>query len=214
MKEKYIQKIVKRLNCSGKRKKEIRKQLTADIEEALTEGDAIEEIIARMGEPQEIADSFNQSFPEEEKKKYRKERRLRRVLEILLVIIVLAAALWWMIPKNTWLKDSRIFDEATVQEKAEEVVQLLDADDYDGLRAMAVSELAEVINEEEMEQARANLAEDWGDFVSCGTVYLIETTQRGQHSAVAQMSVSYENTSVTYTISFNEEMQLNGLWMK
>ncbi len=136
------------------------------------------------------------------------------MIDILVLLVVMAALFWWMIPKNTWLKDSKRFDETAVQKQAEEVVELLDAGDYDGLRAMADSKLAGLINEEEMEAARDNQAEDWGEFLNYGSVYLIESTQRGIHSAVAQMTAAYENTSVTYTISFDEDLKLTGLYMK
>ena len=91
---------------------------------------------------------------------------------------------------------------------------MLDNGDYDGLRKMAVDKLAPMINEEEMEHARDNLAEDWGKLLNYGSIYMVESVQRGQHSAVVQMSISYENASVTYTISFDKNMKLNGLWMK
>lgn len=214
MKEKYIKSIIKQLTCSKSRREEIKKQLTADFDDAVSTGEKDEDIISRMGKAEEIAKDFNQGFSEEEKKIYKKERRKRRALDILVVIVVIAAALWWMLPKNTWLEDSKIFDSDAVQAKAEEVVALLDEGDYDGLKAMAADKLAPMINEDEMENARDNLSEDWGELQNYGSVYLIETTQRGQHSAVVQMTVAYENTSVTYTISFDEDMKLNGLWMK
>ena len=68
MKEKYIGKIVKQLTCSKKRKEEIKKQLESDIDEALSTGEQIEDVISRMGEAGEIASAFNQSFSEEEQK--------------------------------------------------------------------------------------------------------------------------------------------------
>ena len=131
-----------------------------------------------------------------------------------MVMLVIAFGLWWMIPKNKVLEDSDRFQTATVEAQAKEVVQMLDNGDYDGLRKMAVDKLAPMINEEEMEHARDNLAEDWGKLLNYGSIYMVESVQRGQHSAVVQMSISYENASVTYTISFDKNMKLNGLWMK
>lgn len=214
MKEKYIKKIGQQLACSKKRREEIKKELTADIDAAIAAGEKEEDIIARMGKTEEIAKGFNQSFSEEETRMFRKERRRRRLLDILIVIVIIAALFWWMIPKNTWLKDSKRFDEAAVQKQAEEVIRLLDAEDYDGLRVIADSKLAGLINKDEMDTVKENLAEDWGEFQNYGSTYLIESTQRGKHSAVAQMTVAYENTSVTYTISFNEELKLTGLYLK
>ena len=79
---------------------------------------------------------------------------------------------------------------------------------------MSDEKLAEMMNKEEMDQAKSNFGDDWGEFQNFGEVYLIESTRMGQHSAIAQINASYENTSVTYTLSFNEDMELNGVWMK
>lgn len=214
MREKYVKKIGKLLTCSKKRREEIKKELSTDIEAAIAVGEKEEEIIARMGEAEEIAKSFNRSFSDNELKAFRKERRRKRLIDILVVIVIAAILVWWMIPKNTWLRDSERFEEAVVQKQAEEVIKLLDAGDYDELRAMADSKLAGLINEEEMEAVKDNLAEDWGEFRNYGSIYLIESTQRGIHLAVAQMTVAYENTSVTYTLSFNEDLKLTGLYIK
>lgn len=214
MKEKYIKQIMKLLTCSKKRKEEIKQQLVSDIDAAVTSGEKEEDVIKRMGTAKKIADAFNQSFSPEEVKAYKKELRKRRALDIVLVMLVIAFGLWWMMPKNKVLEDSDRFQTATVEAQAKEVVQMLDNGDYDGLRKMAVDKLAPMINEEEMEHARDNLAEDWGKLLNYGSIYMVESVQRGQHSAVVQMSISYENASVTYTISFDKNMKLNGLWMK
>lgn len=214
MKEKYIKQIMKLLTCSKKRKEEIKQQLVSDIDAAVTSGEKEEDVIKRMGTAKETADAFNHSFSPEEVKAYKKELRKRRALDIVLVMLVIAFGLWWMMPKNKVLEDSDRFQTATVEAQAKEVVQMLDNGDYDGLRKMAVDKLAPMINEEEMEHARDNLAEDWGELLNYGSIYMVESVQRGQHSAVVQMSISYENASVTYTISFDKNMKLNGLWMK
>lgn len=214
MKEKYIKSIIKQLTCSKSRREEIKKQLTADFDDAVSTGEKEEDIISRMGKAEEIAKAFNKEFSDEEKKIYKKERRRKSILDVFVVAILILIAVWWMMPKSTSLEGSKRFDSEAVQTKAEEVIALLDAGDYDGLREMSMEKFAVLINEEEMEHARGLLAEDWGELQNYGSVYLAEVTQRGEHSAVAQMNVSYENTSVTYTISFDEDMKLNGLWMK
>lgn len=214
MKEKYIRKIIKLLTCSKKRKEEIKKQLESDIDEALSTGEKIEDVISRMGQAGEIANAFNQSFSEEEQKQYRKEKRNRRLLQIIGVLAVLILLFWWTAPKNTLLSDSKVFDADVVEKKAETIIQYLNEENYSEIQKMSDEKIAEVMNKEEMDQAKSNFGDDWGAFQNFGEVYLIESTRMGQHSAIAQMNASYENTSVTYTLSFNQNMELNGLWMK
>jgi len=56
--DEYIKSIIKELDCSGRAKKRIRSDLENDISMALGNGETMEEIIDRMGPPEEIAADF------------------------------------------------------------------------------------------------------------------------------------------------------------
>ena len=43
---------------------------------------------------------------------------------------------------------------------------------------------------------------------------MAEITQMNRHFAVCQVNVSYENVSVVYTITFDENMNVAGLYFK
>lgn len=58
------------------------------------------------------------------------------------------------------------------------------------------------------------LSSDWGNFQSFGNYYMADVKQMGRQLGIIQMNASYENTSVTYTISFDKEMKLAGLYIK
>ena len=60
---------------------------------------------------------------------------------------------------------------------------------------------------------KAQIGTDWGETVSYGSAYTVELTQKGRHSAVIQMNVSFENISVTFRFSFDEEMRMDGLYL-
>ena len=72
--EQYVNAVVKRIKCSGKRKKEIRKQLLADIQMRVGQGEKLEEILSQMGSVAEIANGFNENITQEEKKQYSRRR--------------------------------------------------------------------------------------------------------------------------------------------
>ena len=63
-------------------------------------------------------------------------------------------------------------------------------------------------------EAKANFCSDFGDFVSYGKIYSVESSQLEKTYAVVQMSVAYENVSATYTLSFDEDMKLAGMYIK
>ena len=142
-----------------------------------------------------------------------KAQRKRRIIEFLVVAVVITFGFWWVLPKSRMLEASDLFDAAKVEAQTKEVIQLLDEGDYDALREMSVEKFAPMINEEQMEAARDNLATDWGKLKDYEFKPFLESVQRGQHSAIANVKVIYENTEVAYMISFNKTMKLNGLQM-
>lgn len=214
MNEKYVRQIVKRLKCSRKQREEIRRQLAADLAAEAESGVSEGELAERMGNPREIAEEFNQNFSEAEIKRYRKEKWQKRLAVLGAVIVVLAVLVYWAWPKSRDLADSKVFDEEEVRERAQQTVQLLDAGDYDALREESTDKLQTVFTGQQMEEAKQSLSPDWGEFQAFGNSYMVELTQMGKRSAVVQLNASYEKISVTYTLSFDEDMKLAGLWMK
>lgn len=214
MSEKYIHQVVKRLKCSKHEREEIKKQLTSDILSETESGASLEEVIKRMGSPKEMAEEFNSSFSENEKKKYRREKWTKRILTVVVLAAVLAAVFFWVCPRSIAIEDSRIFSKEEVQARTEEVIGLLDEGNYEALRECSTSKLQAVLNKETMDAAKGNLGAQWGEFQTFGNIYMTEISQMGRHSAVVSLNASYENVTVTYTISFDKDMLLEGLWIK
>ncbi len=63
--ETYVNQIVKKVKCPKQKRSEIAKQLLADIYTELEQGEQLERIMLRMGEPIAVAEEFNQNLPEE-----------------------------------------------------------------------------------------------------------------------------------------------------
>lgn len=214
MEKKYVQKILKKLNCSRKRKNEIGRQLLGDIDLEKSKGKKVADILENMGTPAEIAEEFNNSFSPEEKKKHRKEKRGEWLSIIGVLVLLIVIGVFWAFPRTTALEHSSVYDAEAVQARAEEVIQLIAAGEYDTILEFSVPQLESVLNEDKMTEIKNTFSADWGEFVSYGNVYLGEVKQMGNSSAVVQMNAAYENVSISYTLSFNKEMQLQGLWMK
>ena len=212
--EQYIKTIVRRLQCTGGRKKEIARELEADIQSAIAGGESWEQVQKRMGSPALVASEFNRNFPEKERKGAQRKRRIRIFVIIAAVLLAAAALIWWLLPKNYPLGKHGVFDEKTVVDAAEKVISLLDDKDYDSLEAMSTDSMKKVMNQEKMDEARSQVGDNWGGFQSFGSVYSGEVKDSNGLYAVVQLVAVYENRTVTYTISFNEEMELAGLYMK
>jgi len=211
----YINKIAKEIKCSGAKKKEIKKQLLSDIELRQQQGEKAEDIFLQMGSVREIADSFNENLSEKEKKSYSRMKMWKRLLEIAAVLIVLIAiSLYWFVPRNVDIEKSAYFDKTRVKEAVINTVELLDTGDYDLVLEDAVDRMKTEEVKEALMGAKAQIAEDWGAPLSYGNAYIAEMVQQGHHFAIGQITVQYENVSVTYTITYDEDMKLAGLYMR
>ena len=94
---------------------------------------------------------------------------------------------------------------------AGQVIDYINAEDYEGLRAMAVDEMADIMNQERMDEAKARVSEDWGAFQDVDSITTAEVNQRGKTAAVAYVAASYENVDIRYTFAFDEELKLASL---
>lgn len=210
--EKYVKSIVKKLKCSGAKKQEIEKWLESDILTALEGGEPMESIIERMGTPENAAKEFNDNFPPEELKAAGRNKKIKIAVIIVLVLAAIAAFAYWFLPKVS--TEVTHFDEEKVKERVELVIDLLDADDYEGIRNYSIEAMKTEGMEKSIREIKALFGSDWGKRESFGTMYIFELTQMGQRMVTVQVNVSYENTSVTYTITLDKDLRLGGLYMK
>lgn len=137
-----------------------------------------------------------------------RKKRIRNIIIALVIVAAAAVACDYAMPKNRDLSQSSVFDKAQVEAAAEQAVQYVNEEDYEALKAMAVDEMASVLNKERMDEAKARVSEDWGEFREISSVTTTEVTQRGVTAAVAYVAAEYENTGIRYTFAFNEDMKL------
>ncbi len=212
--KRYVNAVARKLKCGGKRKKEIKRQLLADMQARRNQGERLEEIISRMGKAEEIADSFNENISEYEQRRYAGNRVLKIVIPIVLVLFFLGMAVYWMFPKTVDIEKSRFFDKEEVEAAMKETVELLDAEEYAALQENAIPQMQSFLNAETRESMRKTLSDDWGERKQFGAVYIAEVIQGNKHLAVGEMTVAYENVSVTYRLSYDEDMRLAGIYVR
>lgn len=212
--EKYVKQIVKKIACGSQKKRDIKRQLLAEVEDRRQAGENLTEIMAEMGSVQEIADSFNESLSAEEKKRYKTQKILKIVIPIILAVVILGALLVWVLPRQNDIKDSRIFSQQELENTLLCVIDLLDQGDYDTLKNMGTDEMESAFHVYTMENAKSQISENWGARTSIGNIYMVEVTQMNRHFAVCQVNVSYENVSVLYTITFDDNMNIAGLYFR
>lgn len=212
--EKYVNTVVHRVKCSRSKRKEIRQQLLSDISAAEENGEGIEVILKRMGSVKALAKEFNENLPEVERKKYKRKKISCILGAVAVTLILLAAVIWWIFPKYSELGSDGKFQEEVVEARTKEVVQMLDGDDFASLKEMATPAMEHALIPEMIKSIKSQISDDWGEFQSWGRIYMMEMTQMGKTYAVVQAMAGYENASVTYTITFDEDMKLAGLYLR
>lgn len=212
--EKYVNTIIRKIKCPKNRRMEIRQQLLSDIETARENGEALEDIIQRMGSATDAAEEFNQNMPDAEKSIYTRNKRLRTLLIVAVIVIIVGCIIRWAMPKRAEIGNSGVFEQTVIENQAKWVVEELNENNFGALLEESDDKMKQALSQETLENARLSISDDWGDFQSYGQIYTAEIKQRGQIYALAQMTVTYENVTVTYTISFDKNMELAGLFMK
>lgn len=212
--KRYVNAVARKLKCGGTRKREIKRQLLADMQARENQGERLDDIISRMGKAEEIAEGFNENISVEERKRYARNRVLKIVIPIALALFFLGMAGYWLFPKTVDIEKSRYFDKEEVEAAMKETVELLDAEEYAALQENATAQMQSLLNAETRESMRETLSDDWGERRQFGAVYLVEVVQGNRHLAVGEMTVTYENVSVTYRLTYDEDMRLAGIYVR
>ena len=212
--KRYVNAVARKLKCGGKRKKEIKRQLLSDIQMRENQGERLEEIISRMGKAEDIAESFNESISAKEQRRYAGNRVLKIVIPIVLALTFIAVSVYWIFPKTVDIEKSRVFDKEEVEAAMKETVELLDAEEYAVLQENAIPQMQSFLNAETRESIRETLSDDWGERKQFGAVYMAEVIQGNTHLAVGEMTVTYENVSVTYRLTYDEDMRFAGIYVR
>ena len=139
-----------------------------------------------------------------------RKKKISIIISVIFVVVA-ATAIYFAMPKNKDLSESSVFDKAEVEAQAGQVVDYIKAEDYDSRKAIAVEEMAEIMNQERMDEAKARVSEDWGAFKEISSITTTEVNQRGMTAAVAYVSAAYENADIRYTFAFDEDMKLASL---
>lgn len=211
---KYIKAVVKRLKCSESKKKEIARQLKSDIQIAMENGETVEDIISGMGTPESMAADFNDNFTDSEVAAARKIRRWKILGAAAAIMVVAVVGVYWCFPRGKMLEESTSFNKGEVQQQTERIVALFDEGDYAQLGELSNEAMQKIVLQDTLEEVKAQISSDWGEFQTFGKSYMIEMSQMGKKYATVQINASYENVSVMYTITFDKDMKLAGFYVR
>lgn len=110
---------------------------------------------------------------------------------------------------------SKDFDREEVEETTKEVINILINKDTQALLEISTVEMKEAMTEELIDQIYESI-EEAGSFEEIEDISIAgqEDKDTGEEFAVAVAKAKFENKSIVYTISFNKQMKLAGLYYK
>lgn len=213
----YFKKLRKELHCAGKKKAGVLEDLQADVREALSRGETWEQVMERMGTPKELAGELNENMGASGKNS--SGSRVWKIVfcsvgAVLLLLLVAGFFLYRSLPKSYEMGTTGYFDSEKVRVSAQEIVELLDSGDYEALQAKAIDEMKSMLTEEQLGTARAESLGELGAFQKFSGYIAAEVKQGGDILAVTEVTALYEERSVIYRISFDEDMKLAGIYMR
>lgn len=108
-----------------------------------------------------------------------------------------------------------VIDDEKAKVNAKEIIKLFSEGNYKFISdKYATSTMKKYFTEEVMEEAKKQVADDFGKLISYGQPYTCIVEQDGVQYIRCDCTCSYENVSVTYTIVFNEKYRLDGFFIK
>lgn len=113
-------------------------------------------------------------------------------------------------------KLSDAFDKETVEKSAKQVIEYMNNAEYDKASQMFQEDLQEQLSADALKDAVDKTYGNAGAFQEYKNIAILgqKLKDTKEDCAVAVVVVKYENQNVTFTLSFNTDMELIGLFMK
>ncbi len=107
------------------------------------------------------------------------------------------------------------YDKDAADKRAREVTDVLAVQDYDAIVALFREDLQSLTTAEDFKAAWDPYLKDAGAFVEIRSVSTAgQTDKAGDQYIVAAVSCKYENAARTYTIVFDTDLNVAGLYLK
>ena len=135
---------------------------------------------------------------------------MKRITMIMMIGVLICGILGGC--NSTKLSDS--FDEDTVTTAAKQVIDYMNSGDFDRVNAMLREDCKELLTNEVLSDAVDKTYSKAGSFVEYKDSNIIGKKDKDTDYAIALVQAKYENQSVMFTISFDTNMEVIGIYMK
>jgi len=135
--------------------------------------------------------------------------KLIRILFILLVFSITLSAC-----ASTKLAD--IYDEKIVTERAKEIIEMINSQDYDRVNAEVRDDLQDQLTSSDLKDVIGAKLAEVGSFVEYQSITTLgnQSKTSGEDYAIVVLVGKYEKSNVVYTISMDSNLDIVGLYLK
>ena len=111
---------------------------------------------------------------------------------------------------------SDAFDQETLEDTAGKTVELLNDRNFEDVTALVREDLQELLSAQQLETALEPVLDDYGTFEEIKSITMVGSNdaETQEEFAVCVLICNYENGKATYTLTFDTEYQLVGLYLK
>lgn len=106
------------------------------------------------------------------------------------------------------------FDKDAVTDRAKEVVEVINTLDYEAVVALLREDLQSQVTAEKLKEGWDGKLSTLGAFTDYSNITVVGQKSGETDYAVAVVAAKYEKGSAIYTLSFDIDMELAGLYMK
>ncbi len=135
--------------------------------------------------------------------------KLIRILFILLVFSITLSAC-------TSVKLADIYDEKIVTERAKEVVEMINSQDYDKVNAEIRDDLQERLTSNQLKDAIEAKLVEAGAFIEYQSISTLgqKSKTSGEDYATVVLVGKYERSTIVFTITMDSNLDIVGLYVK
>lgn len=153
------------------------------------------------------------------KKTDRKTKRLANFRHILRrdlsMVLITAVSVFLLAGCSSGTKLSSDFDEEKVKAAAQEAVDHLVAGEYEECVGLMSEEMQAAISAEALASNMETIIGQKGAFQEYKSSSVVgQKDNDGTEYAVAVIVAAFEKGNLTFTVSYDKEMKMSGLWMK
>jgi hypothetical protein len=131
-----------------------------------------------------------------------------------IILLIVGVYIVGMFSACNSTKLADFFDKDTVEVSAKHVIEYMNSGDFDSVNAMVREDSKEILTSDVLSDAVDKTYGKAGTFLEYKDINIVGKKDKNMDYAIALVKAKYEKQSVLFTISFDSNMDVIGIYMK